>query len=124
MTKLRFKRRSHSRAEATSPTLPTLSSKEALVLELLLDTPSKELYGLEMVSVSGGRLKRGTVYVTLDRMETKGYVDSRQDESGAGVSGIPRRRYRVTGYGQKVFELWQMARDLAHLRPIEGGGAF
>jgi DNA-binding PadR family transcriptional regulator len=33
----------------------------------------QELYGLQLVAASRGRLKRGTVYVTLRRMEEKGY---------------------------------------------------
>src|SRR5713226_5988303 len=84
--------------------IPSLSSKEALVLELLLENPSKEMYGLEMVANSRKRLKRGTVYVTLDRMEDKGYVQSHQEEPRPNVSGMPRRLYRVTGYGQKILE--------------------
>ena len=55
--------------------VPTLSGKERVVLELL--TRDGELYGLQMVAASKRRLKRGTIYVTLGRMETKGYVTSR-----------------------------------------------
>ena len=47
----------------------TLSAKESLILELLIQ--DKELYGLELVAASRRRLKRGTVYVTLGRMEDK-----------------------------------------------------
>ena len=41
------------------------------VFELILDLLSREqdMYGLQLVAVSGRRLKRGTVYVTLCRME-------------------------------------------------------
>ena len=38
----------------------------------LLD--SQERYGLELVQLSDGQLKRGTVYVTLQRMEAKGLI--------------------------------------------------
>jgi len=103
--------------------VPSLSAKEALVLELLLETPSKEMYGLEMVAGSGNKLKRGTVYVTLDRMEDRGYVKSRQEAPQPHASGIPRRLYQVTGYGQKAFEIWQMARELGRMRLAELGGA-
>ena len=48
----------------------TLSAKETLILELLVR--DGELYGLQMVAASKRRLKRGTVYVTLGRMEEKG----------------------------------------------------
>jgi len=102
--------------------VPTLSRKEALVLELLLMSFSKEMYGLEMVTSSGDRLKRGTVYVTLDRMEDKGYIQSRQEEPRSDQSGMPRRLYKVTGYGQRVFQIWQMAREVGKLRTAEVGG--
>ena len=52
----------------------TVSRKELLVLELLVG--NKQLYGLQLVAASKGRLKRGTVYVTLGRMEDKGYIAS------------------------------------------------
>jgi len=80
------------------------------------------MYGLEMVAASQDRLKRGTVYVTLDRMEDKGYIRSQQEEPRAGASGIPRRIYEVTGYGQKAFEIWQLAKELKQLRAAELGG--
>jgi len=49
--------------------VPTLSSKESLILELLVR--HEELYGLQLVAESKRHLKRGTVYVTLQRMEEK-----------------------------------------------------
>jgi DNA-binding PadR family transcriptional regulator len=101
--------------------IPALSRKEALVLELLLRNPSSEKYGLEIVSESKDALSRGTVYVTLSRMEDKGYVVSRLEEPERPTSGLPRRLYRVTGYGQKVLELWQTARELGRLRTAEMG---
>ena len=54
--------------------LPSLSGKEGLILDLL--GRSREMYGLELVTASVGELKRGTVYVTLGRMEAKGLVES------------------------------------------------
>jgi DNA-binding PadR family transcriptional regulator len=101
----------------------TLSGKEALVLELLLRNPAVEMYGLGLVRDSGNRLKRGTVYVTISRMEEKGYVESRQEEPQPDTSGMPRRLYRATGYGQKVYEAWQLAREAGRMRAVEVGGA-
>jgi PadR family transcriptional regulator, regulatory protein PadR len=108
-----------SAAEDTSDRVPSLSRKEALVLELLLESQAKEMYGLEMVATSHDRLKRGTVYVTLGRMEDKGYIRSHQEQPREGASGIPRRLYQVTGYGQKAFEIWQLARELKRVRAAE-----
>ena len=57
--------------------LPKLSGTERLIVELLM--ANDELFGLQMVDLSAGRLKRGTVYVTLGRMVEKGYLESRQE---------------------------------------------
>jgi len=103
--------------------IPNLSAKEAAILDLLLNRPCAEMYGLELVQSSRNKLKRGTVYVTLSRMQEKGYVESRLEEQKTNVSGLPRRLYRVTGYGQRVYEACQLAREALRLR-IEGlGGA-
>jgi DNA-binding PadR family transcriptional regulator len=48
-------------------------------------------------------LKRGTIYVTLARMEDKGFVESRREDVNAAPSSIPRRLYKPTGRGVQVF---------------------
>ena len=78
-----------------------------------------EKYGLELVAASGGALKRGTVYVTLGRMERKGFVESRQEAQPAGAIGLPRRLYRATAYGLKVLDAYQLLREALALRPSE-----
>ena len=83
---------------------PRLSAKEALVLDLLAQ--HGELYGLQLVAESKGRLKRGTVYVTLGRMETKGYVTSRAEDAPDGAGGLPRRLYETSPYGLRVRKAW------------------
>jgi len=95
--------------------VPMLSGKESLVLELLLSKPATEMYGLELVEASGDGLKRGTVYVTLSRMVDKDYVESRLEEKNPKESGLQRRLYRATGYGQRVFEAWQIAREAGRM---------
>jgi DNA-binding PadR family transcriptional regulator len=87
----------------------TLSGKESIVLDLLAERG--ELYGLELVEASEGRLKRGTVYVTLGRMEDKGYVESWQEERHPGAIGLPRRLYRATPLGLRVRDAWAMLRQ-------------
>ena len=81
-----------------------------------------ERYGLELVAGSRGALKRGTVYVTLGRMERKGFVESRQESLPAGAIGLPRRMYRATAYGLKVLEAYQLLREALALRPSEARG--
>jgi DNA-binding PadR family transcriptional regulator len=75
-----------------------------LILDLLAQ--AVESYGLELVETSGGRLKRGTVYVTLGRMVEKGYLTSVQEAQGPGAIGLPRRLYRMTPLGRRVREAW------------------
>src|SRR4029079_4450879 len=94
--------------------MPTLSGKEMVILELLLH--GHEMYGLELVGASRRRLKRGTVYVTLQRMEEKGYVQSRT-EPERGEAGLPRRRYKATASGRRLFDLWSMVRRKLSLEP-------
>ena len=93
--------------------LPRLSSKERLILELL--SAGDVLYGLQMVDQSRGRLKRGTVYVTLGRMETKKLVRSRTEDAPEGAGGLPRRLYEVTPHGLRVLKAWTTL--LRHLSP-------
>lgn len=78
---------------------PRLSQKEFLILQLLLG--GKKLYGLELVNASNGQLKRGTVYVTLNRMVEKGYLEA-EAEKETKHPGLPRKLYSVTGYGVRV----------------------
>lgn len=71
------------------------------------------MYGLQLVESSGGALKRGTVYVTLGRMEAKGYVTSEQEASLPGAIGLPRRVYAPTALGRRALRAWgQLVRQL------------
>jgi PadR family transcriptional regulator, regulatory protein PadR len=100
--------------------LPSLSRKEALILEMLAG--SGELFGLEMVEASAGDLKRGTIYVTLQRMKEKGFIDSRPEPRPAPEIGIPRRVYWITGFGQRVFKAYRAARSAFSSDMITVGG--
>ena len=90
--------------------LPRLSSTERLILELL--ATHDELFGLQMVELSVGGLKRGTVYVTLGRMQEKGYLESRQEPLPEGAIGLPRRLYRPTGFAMRVLAAWKAAEQI------------
>ena len=89
-----------------------LPQKEQLILELLrFEGP---MYGLQLVEHSAGALKRGTVYVTLGRMEAKGLVESQQEPLPPGGIGLPRRLYRPTALGERMLRAWiAFARALA-----------
>ncbi|MDQ2746891.1 MAG: PadR family transcriptional regulator [Acidobacteriota bacterium] len=81
---------------------PKLSRKEMAILGMLIG--KGEMFGLEMVEASAGELKRGTVYVTLQRMSDKGYIESREEPRSMPEIGIPRRKYQATGLGERVYE--------------------
>jgi PadR family transcriptional regulator, regulatory protein PadR len=93
--------------------VPTLSAKERVILELL--THHGELYGLQMVAASKRRLRRGTIYVTLGRMQAKGYVTSQLEEPRREVGGMPRRLYTPTALGRRVLAAWDHVAE--HLVP-------
>lgn len=99
----------------------SLSRKEEAILRMLIGS-ARGLFGLEMVEESQGDLKRGTIYVTLKRMQEKGLVESEPEPRPAPEIGIPRRLYRVTGLGQKVFAAHQAARAIMQSDSISIGG--
>ena len=81
-----------------------LSTLEALILDLL--SAHAPTYGLDLVAESAGRLKRGSVYVTLGRMEAKRFVTSTLDRRpGEGPS---RRLYSPTPLGLKALVASQL----------------
>lgn len=83
------------------------SGKELVALQLLRDG-GPEMYGLELVKESGGKLGRAGVYVTLDRLEEKGFVSSRTP-AREDHPGLPRPRYRLTALGEKVLRAAEAA---------------
>ncbi len=67
-------------------------------------TPS--LYGLELVRLSNGKLKRGTIYVVLGRLEKRGLLKSKVARS-TNHPGIPRPVYTITDAGERMLKAWQ-----------------
>ncbi|WP_256754204.1 PadR family transcriptional regulator [Mesorhizobium sp. Mes31] len=84
--------------------VPNLSNTEYEIMNLLR---SREMYGLEMIKASPS-LKRGTIYVTLDRMTDKGFVTSRAVQN-PNEAGMPKRLYSVTALGQRVLHAREAA---------------
>lgn len=62
-----------------------------------------EAYGMalahELERSVGRRVSRGSVYVTLDRMEEKGWIESETSQARPERGGRPRRIIRVTPAG-------------------------
>jgi PadR family transcriptional regulator, regulatory protein PadR len=101
----------------TQTTLPRLANSERKILEQL---QAQELFGLKLAD--NGALKRGTVYVTLARMERKGYLASRQEVPPPGSIGLPRRWYRMTPFGRRVLDAWRVA-EHAFTADVRAGAA-
>ena len=93
-----------------------MSATASLVLEL---RRAGDRYGLELVAASRGKLKRGSISVTLARMEAKSFVESWQEARAAATAGMPRRIYRATEYGLKVHDAYRLLREALALRPAE-----
>jgi DNA-binding PadR family transcriptional regulator len=94
----------------------TLPPKERVILQLLVDQGPQ--FGLQLVAVSNGRLKRGTVYVTLGRLQQKGFIESEEEPQAAGAIGLPRRLYRPTSLGVRAFVAFsQLSKALAWQDP-------
>ncbi len=90
--------------------IPKLSLNEAIIAHLLRQSSPDPLFGLEMVRRSSTgklQLKKGTIYVTLERMEKKGLVLSDLETSPPphikeGDFYIPRRMYQLTPLGKQA----------------------
>lgn len=86
------------------------------VLGALLQQPDTELYGLEIVKVSG--LEPGTIYPILQRLRGAGWVTDRwEDPEPAHTEGRPPRRYyRLTMEGRtRAVHTLQSSRDRSGL---------
>jgi DNA-binding PadR family transcriptional regulator len=53
----------------------------------------------EILRHTGRDVSRGAVYITLDRLQAKGYLASRQGDPTPARGGRARRYYRVTPAG-------------------------
>ena len=69
---------------------------------------------------SGRSVTRGSVYITLDRLEDKGMLRSRLAEESDSRGGRPKRFFRVSASGLKAVRhsLGLLARMQKGLRPV------
>jgi DNA-binding PadR family transcriptional regulator len=76
------------------------------VMLLALMRLGEEAYGAsvrrEIRERTGRDVAVGAIYVTLDRLEGKGFVSSRVGEPTAARGGKAKRYYRVTARGRAV----------------------
>jgi DNA-binding PadR family transcriptional regulator len=77
-----------------------LGRRARQALRLLSVSHPQELHGQYLVARSGGVLRRGTVYVTLNALEECGLVESREEADPVFSGGPKRRLYRITEAGR------------------------
>lgn len=91
-----------------------LGELEEMVLLAALRLGS-EAYGAsilrELDEQAGRDVPRGSIYVTLDRLDSKGYVDLREGEASEGRRGRPRRTVSVTADGIAALRRTHAVRD-------------
>jgi len=84
-----------------------LPPTEQLILSLLAHGGAG--YGLQLVEASNGRLKRGSIYVTLGKMEEKGLVSSSLQDDG-------RRVYELKGLGHRALAAMEIMGDVSGVK--------
>lgn len=76
------------------------AKKRTAILEILAD--GEWYYGLDIVERSNGRLRVGTVYVWLSRMQDAGLIEGQKEEDTRQIRGGKRRmRYRLVKEADK-----------------------
>ncbi|HTA12711.1 MAG TPA: helix-turn-helix transcriptional regulator [Solirubrobacteraceae bacterium] len=98
------------------------SHQTKLILQVLLDAPNDEVYGLRVVRASG--VPAGTTYAILRRLEDEGLLDGRWEQISPEDEGRPPRRYyKLNGEGRPIAhrETAEQRRALRLLAPGWGG---
>jgi PadR family transcriptional regulator PadR len=69
------------------------------LLKALLDDPTREWYGLELIDATG--MSSGTLYPLLHRLTAEGWLERTRDIA-SDTGGTGRRLYRLTGIGAQA----------------------
>jgi DNA-binding PadR family transcriptional regulator len=77
-----------------------ITPTEALLLGLLAHKHDGA-FGSQLVHMSDGKLKRGSVYALLGKLEKAGFVSSVEDPATDELA-LPRTRYRITAEGSRA----------------------
>jgi DNA-binding PadR family transcriptional regulator len=102
-----------------------LGELEQMVLMAVLRLPDPYPVSVrdEIESVTGVDLSRGTIYVTLHRLEQRGLVESWLGEPTAERGGKAKRCFRVTARGRRTLHASRSAlnRLSEGIEPLSGG---
>jgi PadR family transcriptional regulator, regulatory protein PadR len=78
----------------------------ALDEDILVCLLGRELYGLDILNQLNldrpSELSFGSMYPALNRLDKKGYIDTRWGDDTEPLSGARRKYYKVNGLGYKV----------------------
>ena len=99
--------------------LAPIGEFEVLILMAVLrldDTGYAPAVRTEIERRTGRTVSRGAVYITLDRLETKGFLASKLTDDQADTGGRARRYYRVSPKGVRAIK-----RTLAALEQMSDG---
>lgn len=86
--------------------IPT--NREAVILGILIngERPGRDIRN-EYESRTKRKMPLGSLYTTLTRMETSGFVESRTGDTKPERRGYPRKFFSITGIGEKVLNNYQ-----------------
>ena len=80
---------------------PRMTSQTLKVLATMLGAPAVQWYGFGLIEKT--KIKSGTLYPILIRLEKAGWLDSRlEDVDPHEVGRPPRRLYSLTGEGERL----------------------
>ena len=95
---------------------PQMTTTTMKVLARLLDDPTGEWYGFDLIEQTG--IKSGTLYPILIRLEKAGWLQSHlEDVDPHDVGRPPRRLYSLTGEGARLARV-ELESHLQALAPM------
>ncbi|MBN2592264.1 MAG: PadR family transcriptional regulator [Sedimentisphaerales bacterium] len=86
--------------------LPT--NREAVILDILTngERAGRDIRN-EYESRTHKKMPLGSLYTTLTRMETSGFVESRTGNGKPERRGYPRKFFSITGTGERILNIYQ-----------------
>jgi len=91
-----------------APDVSTLGEFEHVVLLAILRL-GDQAYAVavrdEILACTGRDVSRGSIYITLDRLETKGYLRSRLADPTPERGGRAKRLFRIEAPGKKALRI-------------------
>ena len=87
--------------------MPT--NREAVILDILINgTRAGRDIRNEYESRTSTKMPIGSLYTTLTRMETAGFVDSSMGDTTSNRRGHPRKFFSITGTGERALNAYQV----------------